>query len=355
MDRIRLILYYGARTGDELLRLDVFEKLDMEIRPVTEDGSKGETGVVTGIIEQDMHKLSPALYCGCGPEPMLKALARLPFAKTDMVQVSLEARMACGIGGVPGLRGGDPHRLRPCLPGRPGVFPGGVAVVETVRSGLEVNLGGLALKNPVMTASGTFGYGREFNSFMDLNRLGAIVVKGISLEPMPGNPAPRTAETPCGMINAIGLENVGLQRFINEKLPYLRTFDTPVVVNILGNEPDDYRRLAHALSSAVGVSALELNISCPNVKKGGIAFGTDPHAAAEVGKGCPERDGPCHDRQAQSSGHRYNGDGAGGGRCRRRRHQRGKHFPGHGRGYQNKTPQAGQQGGGGCPARPSDP
>lgn len=155
-------------------------------------------------------------------------------------------------------------------------------MVETRKPKMEVEIGSLTLKNPVMTASGTFGYGREFNSFVDLNQLGAIVVKGISLEPMAGNPAPRTAETPCGMINAIGLENVGLKRFIGEKLPYLRNFDTPVVVNILGNEPDDYRRLAHALGDAEGVSALELNISCPNVKKGGIAFGTDPRAAAEV-------------------------------------------------------------------------
>lgn len=155
-------------------------------------------------------------------------------------------------------------------------------MVETGKPKLEVKIGGLRLKNPVMTASGTFGYGREFKPFVDLNKLGAIVVKGISLEPMAGNPAPRTAETPCGMINAIGLENVGLKRFIEEKLPYLRNFDTPVIVNILGNEPDDYRRLARALGSAEGVSALELNISCPNVKKGGIAFGTDPRAAAEV-------------------------------------------------------------------------
>jgi dihydroorotate dehydrogenase (NAD+) catalytic subunit len=155
-------------------------------------------------------------------------------------------------------------------------------MVGTSRPNLQVKLGPLTLKNPVMTASGTFGYGREFSSFVDLNRLGAIVVKGISLEPMAGNPAPRTAETPCGMINAIGLENVGLKRFIEEKLPYLRNFSTPVVVNILGNAPDDYRRLARALGNAGGVSALELNISCPNVKRGGIAFGTDPQAAAEV-------------------------------------------------------------------------
>jgi len=147
---------------------------------------------------------------------------------------------------------------------------------------MEVRLGNLVLKNPVMTASGTFGYGREFSPFVDLNRLGAVVVKGISLEPMAGNPPPRTAETPCGMINAIGLENVGLKGFVHEKLPYLRLFNTPVIVNILGNTKEDYRLLAHELSRESGVAALELNISCPNVEKGGIMFGTDVAAAAEV-------------------------------------------------------------------------
>ncbi len=150
---------------------------------------------------------------------------------------------------------------------------------------LQVRIGGLTLKNPVMTASGTFGYGKEFAPFVNLNRLGAIVVKGISLEPMPGNPPPRTVETPCGMINSIGLENVGLKRFLSDKLPYLRDFETPVIVNVLGNSVDDYRKLAAALSAAPGVSALELNISCPNVKKGGILFGTDPEAAAGVTRG----------------------------------------------------------------------
>ena len=150
--------------------------------------------------------------------------------------------------------------------------------MTTPEPSLETRIGDLVLKNPVMTASGTFGYGAEFAPYVDLNDLGAVVVKGISLEPRPGNPPPRTAETPCGMVNAIGLENVGLERFLSDKLPYLGKFDVPVVVNVLGRRVDDYVRLANELSQAGGVSAVELNVSCPNVKSGGQAFGLDPEA-----------------------------------------------------------------------------
>jgi dihydroorotate dehydrogenase (NAD+) catalytic subunit len=142
--------------------------------------------------------------------------------------------------------------------------------------------GGLVIKNPVMTASGTFGYGEEYARYMDINRLGAVIVKGISLEPRKGNPPPRIMETPCGMLNSIGLENVGVDSFIKEKLPFLRGFDTAVIVNIFGETVEEYQNLAARLSGTEGVRALEVNISCPNVKKGGIAFGTEPGMAAEV-------------------------------------------------------------------------
>lgn len=141
---------------------------------------------------------------------------------------------------------------------------------------------GLTLKNPVMTASGTFGYGEEYAPFVDLNSLGALVVKGLSLEPRAGNPSPRICETPAGMLNAVGLQNVGARAFIAEKLPYLRDFDTKVVANIFGESPEDYCRVAEVLSAAQGVHAIELNISCPNVKKGGIAYGAQPESAAEI-------------------------------------------------------------------------
>jgi dihydroorotate dehydrogenase (NAD+) catalytic subunit len=147
---------------------------------------------------------------------------------------------------------------------------------------LTVALGALALANPVMTASGTFGYAAEFTNLVALNRLGAVVVKGISIEPRPGNPPPRIVETACGMLNAIGLENVGVERFITDKMPFLRTCGCRIIVNILGDSIEEYAVLAGKLSAIAGIDGLEINISCPNVKKGGVAFGTVPDMAASV-------------------------------------------------------------------------
>ena len=150
-------------------------------------------------------------------------------------------------------------------------------------SNLKVHIGGgLKLKSPVMTASGTFGYGSEFSQFVNLQRLGAIIVKGISLEPRAGNPPPRIVETTGGMLNAIGLENVGYDKFVIEKMPFLRGTGSPIIVNILGDSIEEYGLLAEKLTGIEGVSALEVNISCPNVKKGGVAFGTDPQMVNEV-------------------------------------------------------------------------
>jgi dihydroorotate dehydrogenase (NAD+) catalytic subunit len=147
---------------------------------------------------------------------------------------------------------------------------------------LAIAIGGLTLKNPVMTASGTFGYGEEYAPFVDLNRLGAVVVKGLSLEPRSGNPPPRIMETPSGMLNAVGLQNIGVRAFIADKLPSLRRYDTAVIANIFGETVDEYRRVAEILSATEGIHAIEVNISCPNVKRGGISFGAAPDAAAEV-------------------------------------------------------------------------
>ena len=147
---------------------------------------------------------------------------------------------------------------------------------------MAVSIGGLRLKNPVMTASGTFGYGDEYAPYVDLNCLGAVVVKGLSLEPRAGNPPPRIMETPCGMLNAVGLQNIGVKAFIREKLPFLRDHDVAVVANIFGESVEEYAAVAELLGRAEGVHALEVNISCPNVKRGGVAFGTDPDMAAEV-------------------------------------------------------------------------
>jgi len=147
---------------------------------------------------------------------------------------------------------------------------------------LKVDIGGLVLRNPVMTASGTFGFGREFESLVDLNRLGAVIVKGLSREPSAGNPPPRIVETPCGLLNAIGLENIGIEAFIQEKLPYLKQFQTAVIVNVYGQSPEAYADVAARCENEAGIDALEVNISCPNVKAGGVSFGVDPVAAAEV-------------------------------------------------------------------------
>lgn len=147
---------------------------------------------------------------------------------------------------------------------------------------MKVNIGGLELQNPVMTASGTFGYAREFDHFIDLNRLGGIIVKGLSLMPTRGNPPPRIVETACGMINAIGLENVGIEGFITEKLPFLQELVPPVIVNIYGKLEEEYRQLTARINDVAAIAGIEVNISCPNVKAGGMAFGVDPQAAFRV-------------------------------------------------------------------------
>lgn len=147
---------------------------------------------------------------------------------------------------------------------------------------LKIDIGGLTLQNPVMTASGTFGYAREFDALADLNRLGAVIVKGLSLQPSKGNPPPRIVETSCGMLNAIGLENVGVEAFIKYKLPFLKSLKTQVVANIYGADIDAYGALAARLNDEETVAGVEVNISCPNVKHGGVAFGADPRTAGEV-------------------------------------------------------------------------
>lgn len=147
---------------------------------------------------------------------------------------------------------------------------------------LSVKIGNLNLRNPVMTASGTFGYGEEYAEFIDLGRLGAIVVKGLSLLPKEGNPPPRIVETASGMLNAIGLQNIGVERFIAEKLPFLRTFALPVIVNFFGDSLEEYAAAAARLSEVEGIHALEMNISCPNKQAGWAVFGTDPSVTASV-------------------------------------------------------------------------
>ncbi|MBI5585996.1 MAG: dihydroorotate dehydrogenase [Deltaproteobacteria bacterium] len=153
---------------------------------------------------------------------------------------------------------------------------------KPIKPDLSVTIAGIRMKNPVLTASGTFGYGQEYAPYFDLKELGGLVTKGISLEPMAGNPPPRICETPSGMLNAIGLQNVGVEAFLKDKLPYLAKLGIPVIVNVLGHSLKEYAEVARRLDGQKGIAGLEINISCPNVAQGGLSFGADPRLAARV-------------------------------------------------------------------------
>jgi dihydroorotate dehydrogenase (NAD+) catalytic subunit len=157
-----------------------------------------------------------------------------------------------------------------------------------VEMNTSVNIAGIVMKNPVMVASGTFGFGEEYNQFYDINKLGAIVTKGLTLMPKDGNPPPRIHETPAGMLNSVGLENPGIEKFIQQEWPHLSELTIPVIANIDGDTVEDYHKIAKELSTLDNIAALEVNISCPNVEKGGLAFGQEPESAYEVIKAVRE-------------------------------------------------------------------
>ena len=158
---------------------------------------------------------------------------------------------------------------------------------------LRVDLNGLVMKNPITVASGTFGFGREYAEYIDLNNLGGIMVKGLTLKPRLGNPSPRVAETPMGMLNSVGLQNPGIEYFLEHEVPFLRQFDTKIIANINGTNIEEYCEIAEVTSRA-DVDSLELNISCPNVKAGGLAFGTDPEMVYKVTKAVRKAAGNKH-------------------------------------------------------------
>lgn len=158
---------------------------------------------------------------------------------------------------------------------------------------LEVDLNGLVLHNPITVASGTFGFGREYSEYMDLNNIGAIMVKGLTLKPKMGNPSPRVAETAMGMLNSVGLQNPGVEYFIENEIPFLRQFNTKIIANINGTNIEEYCEMARIISKA-DIDSIELNISCPNVKAGGLAFGTDPDMVYKVTKAVREASGDKH-------------------------------------------------------------
>ncbi len=249
-------------------------------------------GRVTLPLERDL-KARPArasvMLYACGPEPMLAAVAKLAAAYGRPSQVSVERVMGCGLGGcyscvIPvKTPEGKPHLCGPAWPAR--FFAATrslVSVGPEQTMDLSVRIGSLTLKNPLIAASGCFGYGTEYAELVDLSSLGGIAVKGLFLAEREGHPPPRIVETPAGMLNAIGLQGIGVHRFIAEKMPELRARGAVVFVNICGTTLQEYVELAKILSDVEGVAALELNISCPNIKEGGITFGCSLHGTADV-------------------------------------------------------------------------
>ena len=151
-----------------------------------------------------------------------------------------------------------------------------------IKVDLSVSLGELKLKNPVLTAAGCFGFGEEYSSLVDLSLLGGLITKAVSLNPIPGNPPPRIVETPCGMLNSIGLANPGLEGFVRDKLPFLASLPIPVIVNVAGERPEEYREVVRRLDGAGGIDGYEINISCPNVERGGMELSSDPQEVFEL-------------------------------------------------------------------------
>lgn len=218
------------------------------------------------------------------PKPMLKALQQ-QFPHKELY-LSLEERMGCGVGAcfacVCHVPNSETAYKKVCSDA--GVSSRGGRVMNR----LAVELPGLSLKNPIMPASGCFGFGREYAKFYDLSVLGAIMIKATTLDARFGNPTPRVAETASGMLNAIGLQNPGVDYVLAEELPWLAQYDVPIIANIAGSTMEEYVEVAKRISKAPNVHALELNISCPNVKQGGIAFGTVPEVAAELTRAVKE-------------------------------------------------------------------
>jgi len=205
-------------------------------------------------------------------------------SRSNLVEPLAEIKI--GLSGWPSRRGGD---LRPTAESMSSQTPNPELRSSNSESPapdsvprMRVDIAGVQFQNPVLTASGTFGYGQEFAHLIDLNRLGGICVKGISADPMPGNPPPRIYETESGMLNAIGLQNVGAKRFLEEKLPFLRTLQARCVVNVFGYSTEDYVRCLEILNEGEGIDAYELNISCPNTRCGGMVYGSDPKLTEEV-------------------------------------------------------------------------
>ena len=256
---------------DELFLLEDFRNRG-QIYIATEDGSAGTEGNVLDAIREN--GLDADIIYACGPTPMLHAIKEYAAEQNIECWISMEERMACGIGAclacVCKSKEKDAHSnvKNPCRGGR-------------ILMNMKVDLCGVTLNNPVMTASGTFGAGEEYSEFVDLNRLGAVVTKGVANVPWEGNPTPRVAEVYGGMLNAIGLQNPGIDLFIERDIPFLKKYDTRIVVNVCGHTTSEYIEVVDRLADQP-VDLLEINISCPNVKEGGIAFGQNPKMVEDI-------------------------------------------------------------------------
>ena len=306
----KIILYYGARKAEELyFRHSIHSRFD-EVYFATDDGSFGFKGNIMDMLYENTggggfeDTAKGADLYACGPKPMLNALISR-FSESGIsgrLQASLEESFGCGIGVCLGCvikaktdTGFEYKRV--CKDG-PVFYADEILIREKkpeavkkedaksdgkkIEPDLSVKLGNLSLDYPVMPASGTFGYGEEFFEVIDYNYFGALVTKGISLKPSKGNEMPRICETSCGMINSIGLQNVGFEKFRDEKMPFLRNFKKPVIVNFFGSSIEEYAELAEKLANIGGIGALEVNISCPNIKEGGRSFGSDPEIVYEL-------------------------------------------------------------------------
>lgn len=285
----------GARDKNQISGICFFEKYGADVMTITEVG-EGQIGFVTDLLEESVAKDDGALVVACGPKPMLKKVAEVCSESGNPCLVMLEEVMACGMGSCKGCAvfGKDGSVKHVCTDG-PAIdadwidwqrFLPALIVDLPESSGLDkecmsVKLGDLQLEYPTMNASGCLAIEPLEEGRFDISKLGALLTKGVTVERKAGNAMPRTCETPAGMINSIGLENVGLEEFIQNELPRWTRLGKPVFVNISGFSIDDYIRLAEAVdkTSAVGV---EVNISCPNIKDGGITFGIDPHLAYQV-------------------------------------------------------------------------
>ncbi len=257
----------------------------------TDDGSVGKKGMLPDVFTAETIKSQgyKTVYA-CGPEPMLAYVQKVCGESGVKCYLSMEAHMACGVGACLGCTITTTEGNKRCCKDGP-VFPGEILVFPerkptptqkaSSQPDLSVDISGVHFKNPVIAASGTFGYGSEYSSLIDVNALGGICSKGLTLEPRPGNPGSRLVETTGGLINSIGLENPGIRHFIEHELPEMQKFDTVILANLSGSSLDTYTQGASLLDKTA-VPMIEFNISCPNVKAGGMAFGLNPVTAAEV-------------------------------------------------------------------------